>query len=162
MEKKKSKEEYMLDSVNAQIDSQKHAYEQYISVLSRFAFADVCTAAVYFDDLYNNALKVAFEKIGEAKLSPKERTEVETMLLGFWRENTPTELDIAKENLDYHTRLTSWAKHCLNKLPLDKKKAITIESIKAMYLWGRQFNRNDQVYKKLAEFKKRGSKHGKG
>ena len=151
--KLKSDEKFKIESIKAQIESEKFAFDRYLQVIVRSAFIDCCTGGAYFNKMYTEMLLRGYEILEESKV-PKEKKEklrIEWFPL-FWKGET--EVERWKSNLKYHKRLTNWAKYLLNGLDDKKKEEIIKDSIEQEEMWSEQFNRNSKLYDALNPKKK--------
>ena len=143
-----TKEEVNILVLKQKTEMENTGLEKYRSVLLKYAFVETCTAATYFEDLFQKELMSGSEAIRKANLSKEEENKMLSEI--FWG---PKHESVEEANYQHAKRLAGWAKHNLNQLPHDIKKKIIDDSISYQDAWSQQFNKSSKVYDKLKEMK---------
>ena len=143
--KLKSDEEFKIDMIKGQIESEKTALDRYVKALVRSGFIENCTGGAFFNQLYLDLLKNGFDKIRDSKKTKKEQDKLQYDWF-FGHIKQQTDMEGLEYTLKYYKRLVSWAKNNLNGLDDKNKEEIIIDCIEQQDLWSEQFNRNSKLY----------------
>ena len=151
--KLKSDEKFKIESIKAQIESEKTALDRYVKAIVRHSFIDCCTGGAYFNQLYLDLLKSGFEYIQKSKKSKKGKDKLQYgWFFGHIKQNT--DIEGLEHTLKYYKRLVHCAKYLLDSLDDEKKEKIVRDCIEQQDLWSEQFNRNSKLYKAFEPKKK--------
>lgn len=148
---KKLKEDFEIKLLRQKIETENNLLERYINVLAEYNFADTSTFNIFYQELFENCLKMTYQSIEKANLTEAQRN----YLLGeviFGKRGRTSKVEQLQKDLDYKKRLVSWAKTNLEQFDEDKKKKMVREAIRKQESWIAQTNKASRIYKQIEDF----------
>lgn len=144
------------------LETKKDYLNKLIETLSEYAFKNICTQAIGFDELWRNELHTNYELVEKSNLPKEQKDELRYLVLPI----TYTKEELAekkksgltdeqwaiKKNIESYDKKIAIAEHILSDLPDDLKKKVVEDCINKRHMWFESIGAYCKITDAIKEF----------